>query len=367
MLKLEETHPDIKQEFMAGHFSVQQQEKIAFTKTPCDQVIEQTCNRDSKTKGGLTGITRNKGAVNRWILSHHSRAIISHHCKVMAGKDEHTRNRKELDTSRIKHDEEDVQNIVEIIKSMINPFESNCSELINIVSGGIALLDIQQDLLTAYIIGEECFTNFLDERLSNQKTTLDFFSPVKLLKLKTFSNIGKTVNMKIKDKMLALKSSKDLLNRLLVIAKVKDMNLCDLMKFSLNPIPLSLGSHDGTLNKTNKASLFHHIEKSCDCRIASIEAIPSGNQSVLLIDAMALVQQVHNIPPTFGDLANQILKSVLKLAEKFKCKRVDFVADRYPNISIKGMERERRASTGVQLIKISHLNQKMPKQFKQFL
>lgn len=39
MQKLEETHPDIKEEFMAGNFSVQQQRKYGFTKTPCDQVI----------------------------------------------------------------------------------------------------------------------------------------------------------------------------------------------------------------------------------------------------------------------------------------------------------------------------------------
>ena len=192
----------------------------------------------------MTGITHNKGAVNRWILSQHSRALISHYCKAMAGKDEYARNRKELDTSRIKKDEDDVNKIIEIIKSMCNPFELNCKELINIVTGGVAPLDVSYDVLTAHKIGEECFNRFLKERLSDQMT-LDFFCPLKMLKLKTFSNTGKTINMKVQDKMLALKSSKDLLNRLLVIAKVKDMNLCDMMKFSLNPIPLSLGNHDG--------------------------------------------------------------------------------------------------------------------------
>ena len=38
--------------------------------TACDQVIEQTLNRDSKTKGGLKGMSLNKQAVSRWVVSH---------------------------------------------------------------------------------------------------------------------------------------------------------------------------------------------------------------------------------------------------------------------------------------------------------
>ena len=81
--------------------------------------------------------------------------------------------------------------------------------------------------------------------------------------------------MKVQDKMLASKSNKDLLNRLFVIAKIKDMNHWDMMQFSLNPIPLSLGKHDEIIDRTNKTSLFHHIEKTCGCGILSVEGIPA--------------------------------------------------------------------------------------------
>ena len=106
MNKLYETHPDIQKEFMTGNFSVQQQEKYGFSKTLCDQVIKQTFNRDSEAKGGLTGVTRNKGAVNRWILSYYSRVLILHYYKAMASQYEYVRNRKELDISRTKGDED---------------------------------------------------------------------------------------------------------------------------------------------------------------------------------------------------------------------------------------------------------------------
>ena len=56
--------------------------------------IEQTCNRDSRPKGGMKGLTLKKGAVNRWLLSHHQRAAIMKECKFMAGKDQEGRARK---------------------------------------------------------------------------------------------------------------------------------------------------------------------------------------------------------------------------------------------------------------------------------
>ncbi|GBL96155.1 hypothetical protein AVEN_118711-1 [Araneus ventricosus] len=54
MVNLEERHPSIYQEFLKGHFVVQRQQECGFNLTACDQVIEQTFNRESKSKGGLT-------------------------------------------------------------------------------------------------------------------------------------------------------------------------------------------------------------------------------------------------------------------------------------------------------------------------
>ena len=62
-------------------------------------------NRDSKTKGGMTGFKLCKGAVNRWVLAHHERAGISHACKNLAGKDETYRTRSEIDNARMMKDE----------------------------------------------------------------------------------------------------------------------------------------------------------------------------------------------------------------------------------------------------------------------
>ncbi len=46
--------------------------------------IEQTLNRDSKMKGGLVGMTLNRGAMHRWITGQAERSAITRQYEVMA-------------------------------------------------------------------------------------------------------------------------------------------------------------------------------------------------------------------------------------------------------------------------------------------
>lgn len=62
---LPKSHPFVYEHFQKGYFSVQRQDSYGFAGIPCDMTIEQTVNKDSKTRGGLKGFTVNKGAVNR--------------------------------------------------------------------------------------------------------------------------------------------------------------------------------------------------------------------------------------------------------------------------------------------------------------
>ena len=86
-----------------------------------------------------------------------------------------------------------------------------------------------------------------------------------------------------------------------------------------------------------------------------------------MIDAMALLQTLNSIPGTFGELAELIVKKLLASAHSSNSPRVDFVCDRYPEVSIKGQERSKRAEAGGTFGKILGPNQKVPKQYKKFL
>ena len=72
-------------------WTVQRQQKYGFSSMACDQTIEQTCNRDSKTKGGIVALTQNRGAVDRWILAQADRSAITRKCQLMAGVAEEQR------------------------------------------------------------------------------------------------------------------------------------------------------------------------------------------------------------------------------------------------------------------------------------
>ena len=58
-------------------WACQRQKRYGFSSTACDQVMKQTFNRDSKTKGGITRFTLNRSAAQRWILSQSERGSIT--------------------------------------------------------------------------------------------------------------------------------------------------------------------------------------------------------------------------------------------------------------------------------------------------
>ena len=287
--------------FLAGDFVVQRQDRYGFAQIACDMAIEQTCNRDSKTNGRMQGLTLKKGAVNRCLLSHHQRAAIMKECKLMAGKDQEGRARKDLDKARIERDEQDLQNLVATIQTMVNPFEYKGEDLISISSGCVASKDTRDHLITAYSIGQNGAKSFVEDRMTIE--TDKIFNPIKTNKLKTFSTIGKTAIARLISETVSLNASSDMFNRLLIIGKSRDIDLEELLSYALSPVPMSLGTTDGTPCKTVKAKLLHELEKD----VEPLAQVPAG--SALIVDGMAFIYQINTMPSTFGQLADRLLKT----------------------------------------------------------
>lgn len=306
--------------------------------------------RDSKTKGGMKGLTLNKGAVNRWLLSHHQRAGIAKECQHMAGKDIMGRPRKDLDQTRIDRDENAIKSIVSTIQSMVNPFEHRGDDLISISSGFIAPAQVKSDLSEAYRKGSEAASQFINSRLKEDPEKI--FDPIKTNKLRTFVTASKTTKTNVQSENVLLRANSEMFNRLLIIGKSRDVDLKELLSYSLTPVPMSLGTGDGSICKNDKSKLMHELEKGCE----NIDQVPRG--SALIVDGLAYIQQLYNIPTTFGQLAEKLLLDLINMANNYGCARVDFVCDRYPSQRIKNCERERCASSGAQLVKITRPDQK---------
>jgi hypothetical protein len=62
MKELKYSHPFCYENMcMEGQWTVQRQAQHSFASIACDQAIEQTVNRDTKSTGGLRGISLNRG------------------------------------------------------------------------------------------------------------------------------------------------------------------------------------------------------------------------------------------------------------------------------------------------------------------
>ncbi|XP_077968888.1 uncharacterized protein LOC144422864 [Styela clava] len=359
MENLSSSHPEIYQYLKQGNFSVQRHAQYGFSQIACDQLIEQTLNRDSKTRGGIRGLSLNKNAVNRWLLSHHQRALISMACREMAGKDSTRRQRKDLDSANSIRDEQNVQSIVDTVTFMTDPFDLECDSLMNLSSGSVASDAIKMDMEDAFRLGKNNADLFCQNRIL-ANSTVSIFTPIKQLKLKTFASGSAKINEKVPH---FSKKSEDNFYRLLLIGKSKNIELQEMLEYPLTAIPASIGSPNGTPVRTNKARLLHELENSVPEVL--VKSYPLN--AALVIDGMALLQSLNNIPETFGRLLNMIFDRIINMAKSYNCNRVDFVCDTYPDISIKNFERCRRSSNESEIIKIVGLEQKTPKQFKKFL
>ena len=93
--EFEKTHPFAHEHLRAGAFAIQQQDWYGFFATAADQVIEQTVNGDSKSAGGIVGITTQPNAVAKSIISQSQRLVMTQLCQKYADQDAADRRRKD--------------------------------------------------------------------------------------------------------------------------------------------------------------------------------------------------------------------------------------------------------------------------------
>ena len=95
---------------------IQQQTRYGFFAIACDQITEQTYNRDFKTASGISGNTLNHNAIQRSKLSQSERATIAHECEKMAGLHDDGRSRKDLDSTVRRQNETAVHKVSVLIR-----------------------------------------------------------------------------------------------------------------------------------------------------------------------------------------------------------------------------------------------------------
>ena len=138
-------------------------------------------------------------------------------------------------------DGNDVKKVQSTLNSRSNPFSpSDTDDICHLASGMTAPKKVEEDLVVAYNKGEEAMASFIRKRLMTAEVS--FYDP-----MATFDSVFPPSAVKIGGKEVMLKAERDLFARLLVVTQTRDMDLQEVFKYSLGPLPWSLASADGSL------------------------------------------------------------------------------------------------------------------------
>ena len=245
---------------------------------------------------------------------------------------------------------------------MINPFDNEYQGLVHLASGSVATVSVTSDMKTMLEKGECAAVEFMESNIVGEEP--DIYTKIKKTQLQTFSLIGKKVNSKSKKgEIVALKNSKALFAKMLLIAKSRNLEMEEVLTYSLRLYPHPLATNEGDLVKTVKAKLLKMIED--EIHDGSVD-LHVGDKAYIFY-AMAILQTLTVLPATFGELATDLLAKIVNTAVSLNFSQVDFVCDRYPEKSIKNLERDKRAVGGTNVIRIYSEQQRVPRQWKKFM
>ena len=150
--------------------------------------------------------------------------------------------------------------------------------------------DITTDLLEVQRKGQEELRKFVGERLiSSPDKQHGFRDPLPKNKTLTFSSLY-NMESKIQDKKVkTLKVDQSIMQRLIIASQAgRDLNLKEILKHELLPVPISLAEMNGYLRSGSKAMLVSILTEDIQCP-PTLEASDLGNDATFVIDGQALV------------------------------------------------------------------------------
>ena len=313
-------------------------------------------NKDTQNPGGTTRFSLKPATVQRYYLTAEYRSAFLGQLRDMIQASNSKTQHTELQSSRMKKDEQAVSAIVDLIQGWVNPF-SESQDLISISTAKKAPREIATDLKTAHAVGERCYANFKEERMEKTPQIRKLHDPVKTNKLKTFRDSNKKKQVPTNDRSIILKADRSLFGRI-IVAQERRLQMDAILSHPLGPLPWALSTPDGLLRKTNKASLASLLQKN----VQVSEEVPVNSAAV--IDGMSLVQRLKGDQLTFGDVAITVLSMAMK--EGVSCNRIDVVFDIYKELSIKNSERRLRGEeSGHQPVNIT--STQIVRQWRNFL
>ena len=205
--------------------------------------------------------------------------------------------------------------------------------------------------------GEEQYNDFVQNRLLSDE--IKFHDTLTRNKLVLFKDCGKNVVVKKDGKLKSIEVNRNIIGNLLALS-AKTGQLIDFNKaleFPLCPVDLNLSNPDGS-RSTQKSKLPEIIIR--ESTLMDNAEFPQKSEVIAyVVDLMALVRTITNIPGTYEELTFQLIRLL-----PTGYKRVDIVADTYREVSIKDPERRKRGCADKVLIRSA--KSKVPRNFNEF-
>ena len=116
--------------------------------------------------------------------------------------------------------------------------------------------------MTAKEKGETAYTYFCN-RLEDNDHALSFKDKLPKQKLKTFVNLSKKSKpVKCGPKEVILRADRTLFAQMIILSQNRHLSMKEVLGHPLGPLPWSLANSDGSLRKTNKATIAREFEKN---------------------------------------------------------------------------------------------------------
>ena len=122
-----------------------------------------------------------------------------------------------------------------------------------------------------------------------------------------------------------------LYGHLLVLGQKRDMDLEEVFKYELSPVPSALFDEYGQMRKTSKAVLIKKL---------GVQALPGQNVEVQLIDGN---EMLYNIVWPKAGKVHHLADIFLKAVTPTQNVEADVIFDKYDDAPFKTHERNRRA------------------------
>jgi len=322
---MERLPTDVLQQFMEGYHVMRHRPGI-WNAIWSDMFIESTFMRYGHGVGGIIGITLNSSALKKWAFSMHIFSQLEEDVTEMTKgyKETEVTTHKEEKPSRMRADEQDRLKIREKLQMSIDPLEASDhpDAVVNVVSGLISPANI--NVQNAVVIGNKQKQSF------EKSLPSGFYGPISK-QVVTMNAAKRSVKVGGKD----VYDVNLIYSRVLGLQQSRDIDLADILRHELSPLPTSLFKETGELRiATGKSSLKQKLKVTVSGRHVH-------KPDTVVVDGCAILWCVHwPCNALVKDFVNNFCTHII---QRTTTADVYLVFDRYFDYSIKSGTRSSRS------------------------